>query len=179
MSEIFVVSDTHFGHHNILEFEPELFGHFSNVDERDDYLVKLWNETVKPNDRVWHLGDIAFNTRLPILERLNGNLDLLLMGNHEHKNISLYSPYFKDIKAYHSYQDIIFSHIPVHPSQFKRWKFNVHGHTHLTLLDDPRYINVCIEQTGLKPISLGEILNKCNQQGGGPMTHDNRSGENA
>lgn len=157
---IYLVSDTHFGHHNILQFEPELFGHFKDIDERDNYLVELWNQTVTPKDKVWHLGDVAFNTRLPILERLNGKLDLLIMGNHEHKNIKEYIPYFKDVKSMHDHNDVIFTHIPVHESQLKRWKANVHGHTHLVKLDDPRYINVCIEQTGLRPISLETIMGR-------------------
>ncbi len=155
----FFVSDTHFGHHNILAFEPDIFPQ-SNIDERDEFLIDLWNKTVSPNDKVWHLGDIAFNTRLPLLNRLNGNFELLLMGNHEHKNISHYVPYFKDVKATAEIKEInaIVSHYPVHPSQLdERYSVNIHGHLHKVNLPDPRYINISIEQTDLVPISYEEL----------------------
>lgn len=153
MTEHWIVADTHFGHHNILKFEPDIFPQ-ATIDERDEMLIDLWNRTVGKKDKVWHLGDVAFNTRLPLLSRLNGIFDLLIMGNHEHKNVREYLPYFNDVKASAELMGCLFSHYPVHPSQFGRYIANIHGHTHNKKLPDSRYICVSIEQTGLKPINV-------------------------
>jgi peptidoglycan hydrolase-like protein with peptidoglycan-binding domain len=29
----------------------------------DEYMVKVWNETVKPTDKVYHLGDVVINRK--------------------------------------------------------------------------------------------------------------------
>jgi calcineurin-like phosphoesterase family protein len=156
MSEHFIVADTHFRHHNIMKFEPEIFSQ-RDVFARDEMLIDRWNSTVKPKDIVWHLGDVAFNVGLPVLKRLNGKLDLLIMGNHEHKPAREYLKYFKDVKASAELMGCILTHYPVHPSQFGRYIANIHGHTHSRSLPDPRYVCVSIEQTGLKPINVTEI----------------------
>ena len=125
-------------------------------------MVRMWNEIVAPHDRVYHLGDVVINRRcLPILDRLNGK-KVLIRGNHDIFRLEDYTPYFEDIRGYKvlSKERIIMSHIPVHPSQLERWKANVHGHLHSNVLDDPRYINVCVEQTEFKPILLDEILDR-------------------
>ena len=62
--DTFIISDTHFGHRNILEFEPcrltqmRIDGY--EADEHDQWMVDNWNATVKPEDTVLHLGDFAF-----------------------------------------------------------------------------------------------------------------------
>ena len=138
-------------------------------------LIDLWNKTVSPKDKIWHLGDVAFNTRLPVLDRLNGYKELLLMGNHEHKPAAEYLKYFKDVKATFEIGRTFLSHYPVHAGQLEsRYNCNVHGHTHRhtvkieamadtgigpmpDMVDDPRYLCVSIEQTGLKPINIDEV----------------------
>jgi calcineurin-like phosphoesterase family protein len=56
---------------------------------------------------------------------------------------------------------IIFSHYPIHPSQLEfRYGVNVHGHTHSNLVQDSRYVNVCVENINLTPISREELLKK-------------------
>ena len=59
-----IISDTHLGHKNILEFEPcrltqmRIDGYYA--DEHDQWIIDNWNTTVKPEDTVLHLGDFAF-----------------------------------------------------------------------------------------------------------------------
>ena len=79
MSRVFVTSDTHYWHHNVLKFEPEARP-FSSVEEMNEVLVDRWNAVVTKRDLVWHLGDVCFGRieNLEILNRLNGQKKLVL-----------------------------------------------------------------------------------------------------
>ena len=166
MRNRWVVSDTHFGHAGVCRFTHMDTGvkirPWTDPNEMDEDMVRMWNELVAPNDRVYHLGDVVINRRcLPTLDRLNGK-KVLIRGNHDIFKLEEYARYFEDIRGCKvlSKEGIIMTHIPVHTSQLERWKANVHGHLHSNVLDDLRYINVCVEQTGFKPILLDEILDR-------------------
>jgi len=164
MPEIFLIADTHFGHKNILEFEKERRP-FSCIEEHDEELVRRWNETVKVKDTVWHLGDVLFGKcNFPILDRLNGNKKLV-MGNHDQYPVGMYAEYFTKVYGCASFKGgIILTHVPIHESQFYRYKVNVHGHSHSKRMVDSRYICVSAEQTGLKPISLSVIRERMDEE---------------
>ncbi len=55
MSQCFITADHHFGHINIINYCARPF---RSTTEMDEAMVTLWNETVKPGDEVYHLGDI-------------------------------------------------------------------------------------------------------------------------
>ncbi len=82
------ISDTHFGHKNILKLDEEQGEQrklWVDIHERDESLIFLWNRKVKPEDEVFHLGDFAFLSQKQtgeIAERLNGRM-LLILGNHD------------------------------------------------------------------------------------------------
>jgi calcineurin-like phosphoesterase family protein len=87
----------------------------------------------------------------------------LIKGNHDIFELKCYTPYFKDIRAYHRIDGIVFSHIPLHTESLKNIKGNVHGHLHrdcvpLDNLPDPRYTSVCVERIGYTPIEFGEVV---------------------
>ena len=163
MSNIFYVSDTHFGHANILHFlnsDNTKVRPFASVEEMDEILCRNWNAIVSPKDKVYHLGDVAFN--MPALHRLKGlnGKKVLIKGNHDIYKLKDYSQYFYDVRSCISDKKmgIIFSHIPIHDSQLEfRFKYNVHGHTHGTVVPDIRYYNICVEHTNWAPIPLVEI----------------------
>lgn len=166
MSEIFFISDTHFGHRGILSFaETKPFRQFDSIEEHDEELVRLWNATVSPGDTIYHLGDFCFGKRnIEIAGRLNGQKRLIL-GNHDIYGIAEYLKYFKKVEGAKQFEGMILTHIPVHPGQFPRFFMNVHGHLHTKHIlredgsRDSRYFNVSCENTGLRPIPLDEIYN--------------------
>lgn len=87
----FFISDTHFGHKRILELcnRP-----FDTVEQMNDWIVKRWNETVKPEDTVYHLGDVALgpiHESLANVKRLNG-YKILIDGNHDRRFMNRHNP---------------------------------------------------------------------------------------
>lgn len=162
MPATFLVSDTHFGHHGVCKFLGQdgvsKLRPWDNPDEMDEAMVKMWNETVKPQDKVYHLGDVVINRKaLKILRRLNGD-KVLIKGNHDIFKLEDYTPHFRDIRGYHVLNKMILSHIPVHNSQKQRFTANIHGHTHDRSLEDPWYHCVCVEQTSFRPILLEDVV---------------------
>lgn len=188
MSNVFLTSDTHFGHLGVCKFTRNdgvtKLRPWTDPDEMDEALIKNWNERVKPSDKIYHLGDVVINRRaLKTLSRLNGD-KVLIRGNHDIFRDDEYREYFRELRAYHVLSGMILSHIPVHPESLGRFGVNIHGHLHAnrvkkirgvdvktgTLLysdqDDLRYHCVCVEQTDYAPISLEEVKSKIIAEGG-------------
>lgn len=97
-SNVYFTSDTHFGHKSIIECTHRPF---SNTTEMDAAIIALWNETVGPNDIIFHLGDFCWNGAqkwVEILKQLNG-VKYLIVGNHDVKRLKgNVLQYFEDIK---------------------------------------------------------------------------------
>ena len=177
MPSVFLSSDTHFGHAGVCRFTCDdgvtKIRPWTDPDEMDEEMVKRWNETVKPNDKVYHLGDVVINRRcLQILRRLNGD-KVLIKGNHDIFKLQDYLPHFRDIRGYHVMNNMILSHVPVHPESFGRFRANIHGHLHQRRVMcevwgqmeiDPRYYNVSVEQTDFRPILFEEVLKRIQEQ---------------
>lgn len=169
---IFFIADTHFGHEApCTKFKREdgsPLRPFSCAAEADEVMVQNWNKVVKPEDRIYHVGDISMSKKhLPILDRLNGR-KVLIKGNHDIEKLSVYTKYFDDIRGSHQFAGMLITHIPVHPASLARWGFNVHGHLHANRVMrdsqytrgqeiDPRYFCVSVEQINYTPISLEEV----------------------
>lgn len=176
MTATFLVSDTHFGHLGVCKFlrnDGTKLRPWDTPEEMDEEMVKRWNERVKPNDKVYHLGDVVINRRaLKTLERLNGD-KVLIKGNHDIFPLEEYTKYFRDIRAYDVKNGVILSHIPVHTSQLRRFGTNIHGHLHSNRVMkedgieiDPRYFSVCVELTNFTPILMDDVFKKIIEQGG-------------
>lgn len=164
MSKTWLISDTHFGHKNMINFvdsNNNRIRPFESVEEVDQLMINNWNSLIKQGDRVYHLGDVCIQRKdLEILKSLNGR-KCLIKGNHDIFKLKDYIPYFDDVRAYKVFpeQGIICSHVPIHPAQLKhRFKFNVHGHLHTNKIEDPQYINICVENTDYRPISFEDIV---------------------
>ena len=156
MSTVFFISDTHFGHKKIIDFEWASRP-FDSIEEHDEQLVQNWNEVVTKRDVVYHLGDVLFGKHSFVqLSRLNGTKKLV-MGNHDRYPIADYAEHFTKIFGSMKFDDAVLTHIPVHTNQFHRFARNLHGHMHSKTIDDPRYINCCCEQIALTPIPY-EVL---------------------
>jgi calcineurin-like phosphoesterase family protein len=188
MPATFFISDTHFGHEKTCTVFKREDGSplrpFSCAEEMDEFMIKAWNDRVRPNDKVYHLGDVVINRKfLNVLARLNGD-KVLIRGNHDIFKLEDYSQYFRDIRAFDVKNGMIFSHVPVHPESLGRFGTNIHGHLHANRVMkivgvdvktgelkygkevDPRYFNVSVEQIDFTPISLEELNQRILAQGG-------------
>lgn len=174
MKTTYIISDTHFGHLGVTKFlraDGTKLRPWDTIEEMDEEMIKRWNETVKPNDKIYHLGDVVINRRaLKTLERLNGD-KVLIKGNHDIFRLNEYTQYFREIRSYHVLEGMIFSHIPIHESSLERFGVNVHGHLHSNRVMkdgviDPRYHSVCVELIDFRPISLDELKERIIKEGG-------------
>ena len=162
-----VYSDPHFYHTNIVKFTgydgEKVRPLWDDADKMSEDLIQWYNEVVNPEDRVYILGDVAFNRRSldKCLPRLSGR-KILVKGNHDIDKLSYYSQHFDDIRSYVVKKGFVMSHIPLHPESLSRWKLNLHGHLHQNVVGgstpDKRYVNCCVEHTNWRPKLLSTIL---------------------
>lgn len=153
---IWLISDTHFGHENIIGYcgRP-----FACAAEMDEAIVKRWNEVVKPSDHVYHLGDVAMRKPdLATVKRLNGK-KRLVMGNHDIFEVKDYlAAGFQKVMAVRVLDNVLLSHFPVHPGSLGRFRGNAHGHIHEKPSPAGPYLNLCVERTNYTPVTLEDVV---------------------
>lgn len=178
----FLVSDTHFGHMGVCKFmrndDPTVkLRPWDSPEEMDEEMIRRWNDTVRPNDKVYHLGDVVINRKaLGTLRRLNGD-KVLIKGNHDIFRLEEYTEHFRDVRGYHVLNGMILSHIPLHEESLGRFGVNIHGHLHDRRVIkttwggarreiDTRYHCVCVEQTDFAPILFEDVIKRIEAEGG-------------
>lgn len=172
MKNYWLMSDPHFGHHNVAcvfkDSEGKPVRPYSSADEMDEHIIEVCNSKVKYNDTLYVMGDVAIAKKhIQKIARINCR-KVLIKGNHDIFKIEDYLTYFDDVRAcvVRHADGLIFSHIPLHTSQLARFPVCVHGHTHQNIVEadaatpkqfikyddrtkkmmDIRYLNVCIER---------------------------------
>ena len=178
MPSVFLVSYTHFGHLGVCKFTRNdgvtKLRPWDNPEDMDEEMVKRWNETVRSNDKVYHLGDVVINRKaLGIMRRLNGD-KVLIRGNHDIFRDEEYREHFRELRAYHVMNGMILSHIPIHSESLGRFGTNIHGHLHANRVMtgiknskiDVRYHCVCVEQTDFAPILFEDVIKRIKDEGG-------------
>jgi calcineurin-like phosphoesterase family protein len=181
MRDIFVTSDTHFRHANILKFIDSTTGElirpgFETVDAMDEHIIERWNSVVKPGDIVYHLGDVVmgdkewFKSNWP---RLNGSKRLVI-GNHDDIPFLASGGFFKKVSMWRMFPEfgLLLTHVPVHQKSLYRYPskdgnsdglsepallLNVHGHIHQNPSPEGSYRCVCVEQTDYTPVNIEEL----------------------
>lgn len=156
MSKVYVIADTHFGHRNICKYRTQ----FTSPKEHDDFVISNYNSIITKCDTVYFLGDIAFSKEAADRLDTMPGYKILVLGNHDTDRSSEESRYLIDKfdRVYGSLnkKGCWWTHIPIHPEEL-RGKFNIHGHTHNATLQDPRYVNVSLENCNYFPVDFTEI----------------------
>lgn len=89
MSRIFLISDTHYNHSNVIRYCDRPF---KDVYEMNKGIINSWNSVVRNDDICYHLGDFGFGNKEQISEwvrALNGRIRLIL-GNHDNHPVKWY-----------------------------------------------------------------------------------------
>lgn len=162
MGKTWVISDTHFGHENIIKYcnRPFKDSYHMNME-----MIKLWNETVSPEDFVIHDGDFCFGDPGKYISQLNGKITVVL-GNHDknllrflktnpQKNIRVVD----NLTLHYKSKKIHFNHYPLWQESYKHLKVEpydilLYGHVHNGREDlTPPWNakNICVERMDYKP----------------------------
>lgn len=173
---IYLISDTHFNHKNIITYEDRPF---PSIVEMNDAMIKNWNSVVKPEDTVIHLGDVGLGNESSlkyIIPSLNGH-KILIKGNHDSKSKNFYLECgFEDVLnnmlEVINGQMIYFSHRPEsRPGDGTKYDIHFYGHVHSkdyhgiypTIARNGACL--CVERWNYTPVPLLEVLEMCNKSG--------------
>ena len=177
--KLLIISDHHFGHSNMLKFEPE-YRKFKDVYEMNNFMADEWNKYIMENDIVIYNGDLSLTgrtyTKYLLEEKLNG-IKILIQGNHDRKNNTQYWP-TKLQYLFSIDETILIIHNPGKIAN-KSWllenlgvndrldkiKTVYHGHLHSRKIEecdwyisfkykDIQFINTSVEATNYKPLEL-------------------------
>ncbi len=160
---VWFTSDTHFGHANIIRYSERPFG---GVDEMDRVLAARWNEVVRPDDTVWHLGDVVFRNDRPAteyLERLNGEKHLV-WGNHDATEVRSWrgwasSQAYAEIKV-EGMRLMLFHYAMRVWNRSHHGAVHLYGHSHNSLSGDSQCCDVGVDNPAwdYRPVSLAQIM---------------------
>lgn len=172
---IWIISDTHWGHTNIIRYCNRPFwkaaiGEYntdgSSVMEpdtvaMDEKIIENWNYVVKANDIVYHLGDVYFGKPRGFLERCQGRKRLIL-GNHDKGKDPYLLANFQKIDVWRMFPEhgLILTHVPVHYTSRNPDKcpINVHGHIHNNyVIKEEGYVNVSCEMINYTPVNIEDL----------------------
>ena len=164
-SRVFLISDLHFDHANIIRYcnRP-----FRTREEMNGTLLRNWNAVVRASDTVYFLGDLTFGPdRHPAdywLGRLNGRI-FFIRGNHDADLIHGATELPNNFVV--QYRDHLFmlAHKPNRPAYWTGWI--IHGDKHNNHLAEYPFmnraritVNVSAEVVNYKPISIEEVLSE-------------------
>jgi len=173
---IWFTADTHFDHPNVIRYcnRP-----FSSVQEMNRVLITNWNEVVKPQDTIHHLGDFSLSgsrRAQELVTKLNG-YKILIRGNHDKGEAYYLRAGFKE---FHTsvpskpceYDEFLLSHYPyweTYSHDDRKHKFAdrmlrqrgnrwlLCGHVHEKWKSKGYSINVGVDQWNFTPVSLEQI----------------------
>ena len=175
---IFVASDHHFGHKNILKFCPKTRP-FDSIEEHTEQLIMRHNSVVKHDDEVYLMGDFAFlsaDKALKILQRMNG-IKYFIFGNHDKpmRQGQAIADEFVWMKDYHELrvdradvrQPIVMFHYPIHSwNRMHHGALHFYGHTHISIptMFAGRGKDIGVDSNNCYPWNIDDLcvlMNKC------------------
>ena len=160
MSRNFFIGDLHLRHANILRFSD--LG--NTPEEHDKIIVDNVCSAIRKRDVIWLTGDICFKEDgvkdLAIIAK-NASIIKWVLGNHDdHRAVRLAIETIPNLLVYglNSYKGTWVSHMPIHDSEFRNRKKNIHGHLHTNIIKDERYFNSSADNINYTPVSFDDIM---------------------
>ena len=167
-TKVFLISDTHFGHDNVIRYcnRP-----FENVNVMNETILRNWCETVTNKDYVIFCGDFVMGVKdKPYISNeihkiLTGK-KFMLKGNHDSRQKLDYVLYDRIFFSRYG-KRFVCQHHPIDPKEVD-CDISIVGHLHntenpnLSPFEYPRQINVSLELIDYKPMLLTfETINNC------------------
>lgn len=157
---VFFTADTHFGHKKILELgagRP-----FDSADEMDKALIDVWNEVIRPGDRVYHLGDFCLSPRSrceQVFKALRGEKHLVL-GNHDAGHVGKLG--WQSVSTLRTLKvgtsRMVLCHYPLLTwDGAQKETIMLHGHCHGSLMKTGRRVDVGVDCWDYRLASLEEV----------------------
>jgi calcineurin-like phosphoesterase family protein len=171
MNEIYISSDHHFNHQNILKYSAEQ-RKCESLDEMHEEMIKRHNSVVGVNDICYFLGDFCFSRKANVakeyFERMNGKIRFIV-GNHDPWIRDFDFSNFPKIEWAKQYYDfvpfkdmppVVLFHFPIESWHRRSYSaFHLHGHCHGTLKSPGlRRKDVGIDCNHMYPFNLREVL---------------------
>ena len=160
--KVWLTSDQHFGHKNIIEYCSRPF---DSVFHMDSALTDAWVSKVSDDDVVVHVGDVTLAKDIIKYPRLLSRLEslpgkkVLVKGNHDRARALVFYAEQLEWRVVDQIltSDVLIVHKP--PQQLPpNVSLVVHGHSHGKLKRDS-FIDVGVDaQPGFAPIDASTIL---------------------
>lgn len=167
---IWFISDTHFGHSNIIKYcnRP-----FNTIEDMNNCLIDNINKTVKKEDVLYHLGDFCFGDAEQYRTRLKCDNIHIILGNHDPRQKSKRFEKFKNLfSSVSTYKELIIDdmHIVLHhyplnnlniKLKLKENSIYLHGHCHNKSAYKHNTIlhkDLSVEGINYAPVTLKDIL---------------------
>lgn len=183
-TNLWLISDTHFGHKNIAKFQQRPESH-------EVIMLSNWIDRVRDDDQILHLGDVFMGKQgnpdrwAKVISRLPGK-KFVIRGNHDPTDDKLFTlaglevvePFIWRPAGKFEGLRVAFTHEPIgtkwSPGGFAldEWDINIHGHIHRgrfggnnrdfdgSPLPGKEYINISVEETNLSPVQLGNLIKR-------------------
>jgi calcineurin-like phosphoesterase family protein len=167
--DIWIISDWHLFHENILKFTSNgklLRPGFDNIEQMHECILDKHNQTVKKGDIVYNLGDVSMRRDeklVPLVNKMNGS-KRLIVGNHDDIKWLAGLTIFQKVQMWRNFPEYnaVLSHVPIHRSSIKWYEdgreiINVHGHIHANKSPYGPYVNVSCEAVDYTPVHIEAI----------------------
>lgn len=159
---VYHISDTHFGHKNIIKFRPG----FETLQEHDEYVRDMILDTLHKKDKLVFHGDLCFHRdALKYVQEIADQIESveLILGNHDLESNQrpsiqdLIDIFGKKIYGMKKYKKVWLTHAPLHPKEL-RGGLNIHGHVHSNSINEYGFINSCCEALNYRPKEFSKLL---------------------
>lgn len=167
----YYISDTHFGHQNVLQFDRRPF---ADTEEMERTIIENWNSKVTDDDDVWIIGDFCYRSdKTPsyYLKQLKGHKHLLT-GNHDKATLEdeTACSYLESIEKMCHVKDgnhhICLCHFPIAEwSGKQRGTYHIYGHVHSRVTEAAQFMmntehafNAGCMINHYEPVTLPEVI---------------------
>jgi len=177
MKELWISSDHHLQHKNILKYQPDTRP-FQNLEEHDEEIIQRHNSLVKPKDDVYFLGDFAFTSDISYiakcLKRMNGN-KFFIFGNHDKimhsediKKQFIWMKQYYELRIHgKKIAPIVLFHYPIYSWNRQNYgALHFYGHTHGAIPELPggKARDVGVDTNNCYPLNVQTLIEEMSKK---------------